>query len=87
MRLIFLTILASQLLNLLEVFAEITSEDSSKLNPIKWEKLEIDESNLMKKILWKSYKVDESDFNSNHKEDSFRENKNNFLMKIKFNFH
>ena len=54
MRLIFLLMLASQFLNFLEVFAEITAEDSSELNSIKWEKLQDDKSKIIKNIIWKS---------------------------------
>ena len=60
MRLVFYLFLISQLLNLIGVFAEKVREDSSRLNSIKWEKIEENKSKPLKKIIWRSYKNDES---------------------------
>ncbi len=62
MRLVFYLFLISQLLNLIGVFAEKVREDSSRLNTIKWEKIEENKSKPFKKIIWRSYKNDESYF-------------------------
>jgi len=62
MRLFFFLFLISQLLNLIGVFAEKVREDSSRLNSIKWEKIEENKSKPLKKIIWRSYKNDESYF-------------------------
>ena len=69
MRLFFYIFLISQLLNFLNVFAQKAKEDSSQLNPVKWEKLE-EKSKPLKKIIWRSYNNDESYF-----EDQILENK------------
>ena len=59
---VFYLFLISQLLNLIGVFAEKVREDSSRLNTIKWEKIEENKSKPLKKIIWRSYKNDESYF-------------------------
>ena len=69
MRVFFYTLLISQLLNFLDVFAQKVIEDSTQLNSVKWEKLE-NKSKPLKKIIWRSYNNDESYF-----EDQILENK------------
>ena len=62
MRLVFYLFIFSQLLNLVSVFANQYTKKSSELKPIKWEKIQENNSNNLKKIIWKSYKDDESYF-------------------------
>ena len=45
----------------MDVFAQKVIKDSSKLNSVKWEKVE-EKSKLLKKIIWRSYNNDESYF-------------------------
>jgi len=61
MRLFFYIFLMTILLNFLDAFAQKAKEDSSKLNSVKWEKVE-DKSKPLKKIIWRSYNNDESYF-------------------------
>ena len=61
MRLFFLILIISQLINSLAIFAE-KKKDLRKLNSIRWEKVQENKSNNLKKIIWKSYKDDESYF-------------------------
>ena len=67
---VFLLFLISQLLNFIGVFAEKVREDSSRLNSIKWEKIEENESKPLKKIIWRSYKNDESYFENKKQQSS-----------------
>ena len=76
MRLIFYIFLIYQIFTFLGVFAEKVKEDSSKVNPIKWEKIEQEKFNRPKKIFWESYKNDDNSFQKNHQKDAFKENKN-----------
>jgi len=76
MRLIFYIFLIYQIFTFLGVFAEKVKEDSSKFNPIKWEKIEQEKSNPPKKIFWETYKNDDNYFQKNHQKDAFKENKN-----------
>ena len=60
MRLIFYLFLIIQLLNFLGVFAEKVREDSSGLNPVRWEKVKEKSSiNLEANIIWEPYQDDE----------------------------
>ena len=59
MRLFFLIIIFSQLLNFLVLYAEKVKKNSTEFNSIKWEKVPGDKSNNLKKIIWKSYQDDE----------------------------
>tara|TARA_Y100001978_G_scaffold202978_1_gene226036 strand:- start:815 stop:2635 length:1821 start_codon:yes stop_codon:yes gene_type:complete len=68
MRLIFFIIIFSQLLNLLNAFAEKVKKDSYYLNTIRWDKLQDSNSNDLEKIIWKSYKDDETYFKENREE-------------------
>ena len=61
MRLFFLILIISQLINSLAIFAE-KKKDLRKLNSIRWEKVQENKSNNLKKIIWKSYNDDESYF-------------------------
>ena len=61
MKLILHLFIISQLLNLLNVFAQKVTEDSSQPNSIKWEKVE-ERSKTLKKVIWRSYNNDESYF-------------------------
>jgi len=70
MRLVFFLFLISQLLNFIGVFAEKVREDSSRLNSIKWEKIEENKSKPLKKIIWRSYKNDESYFGNKKQQSS-----------------
>ena len=70
MRLVFYLFFISQLLNFIGVFAEKVIEDSSRLNSIKWEKIEENKSKPLKKIIWRSYKNDESYFGNKKKQSS-----------------
>ena len=72
MRLIFYIFLISQFLNFLGVFAEKVKEDLSRLNSVKWEKVEEDISKPLKKIIWKSYKNDEFYFRDKKQEQGSR---------------
>ena len=67
MRLIFYVFLISQLSNFIGVFAEKVNKDTSRLNSIKWEKVEENKSKPFKKIIWRSYKNDESYFENKKK--------------------
>ncbi len=73
MRLVFYIFLMSQLLNFIEVFAEKVREDSSGLNSINWEKIEVNNSKPFKKIIWRSYKNDESYFGNKKQQSSIIE--------------
>ncbi len=68
MRLVFYLFIFSQFLNLVSVFANQYTKESSKLKPIKWEKIQENNSNNLKKIIWKSYKGDENYFKNENKE-------------------
>ncbi len=68
MKSIFYILLFSQLLNFLGVFAEKVKEDSSGMNSVFWEKVEINKSKSLKKIIWKSYKSDENYFKNQNKQ-------------------
>ena len=46
------------------MFAQNVKEDSSKLNPTKWEKIG-EKSKTFNRIIWKSYKNDEIYFDNN----------------------
>ncbi len=70
MRLIFYIFLISQFLNFLGVFAEKVKEDSSELNSVNWEKVEVNKSKPLKKIIWKSYKNDEFYFGNKQQQGS-----------------
>ena len=72
MRLIFYIFLISQLSNIISVFAEKFTKDSPQLNPIKWEKIEENNSYKLKKIIWKSYKNDDSYFQNSIDESDFQ---------------
>ena len=61
MRLFFLILIISQLINSLAISAE-KKKDLRKLNSIRWEKVQESKSNNLKKIIWKSYKDDKSYF-------------------------
>ena len=62
MKFVFYFFIIAQFLNLLGVFAEKVTKDSSEFNPIKWEKVSENEEEPLKKIIWKSYKDDKSYF-------------------------
>ena len=72
MRLVFFLFLISQLLNFIGVFAEKVREDSSRLNSIKWEKIEENKSKPLKKIIWRSYNNDESYFGNKKQQSSIK---------------
>ncbi len=62
MKFIFNFFIIAQFFNLLGVFAEKVSKDSSEFNQINWEKVSEREEKPLKKIIWKSYKDDKSYF-------------------------
>ena len=62
MRLVLYIFIFSQLLNLLDVFAEKIEKQSSKENLPKWEKVKEQKKDDFKQIIWKSYNDDESYF-------------------------
>ena len=62
MRLVFYLFIFSQLFNFVNVFADKYTKKSPKLDLIKWEKIQENNSNDLKKIIWKSYREDESYF-------------------------
>ena len=62
MKFVFYFFIIAQFLNLLGVFAEKVTKDSSEFNSIKWEKVGENEEKPLKKIIWKSYKNDKSYF-------------------------
>ncbi len=64
----------SQLLNIIDVFADIFRKDSSGLNSIKWEKIEKNKSNVFGKIIWKSYNGEDGYFKNEDEETSTTEN-------------
>ena len=68
MRLIFLILIVSQILNLLSVFAEKFKSNPSDIDQIKWEKLKENNTNNLEKIIWKSYQGDESYFQKSSEE-------------------
>ena len=77
MRLLIKIFLLLQIFYAYEVFANINKKDKSKLESIKWEKLEINEkSNNLNNIIWKIYNPEESD--------SYRENQNKILNNDSF---
>ena len=75
MKFVFYFFIIAQFLNLLGVFAEKVSKDSSEFNPIKWEKLSVNEEKPLKKVIWKSYKDNKSYF---EKTDLKNKSKRNF---------
>jgi len=68
MKLIFYIFLFSQLLNFLGVLAEKVKEDSSRINPVIWKKIEENKSKDLKEIIWKYYKGDENYFENENRE-------------------
>ena len=78
MRFVFYFFIIAQFLNFLGVFAEKFKEDSSELNPIKWEKVKVreNEEKTLKKIIWKSYKNDKSYFEKTNLKNKSKENFN-----------
>ena len=84
MRLIFLILIFSQVLNFLSVFADKGKKDSSNSEIIKWEKLQESNSNNLEKIIWKSYQGDESYFQENSEENVILDETKNSMGGNKF---
>ena len=78
MRLVFYLLIFSQLFNFVNVFADKYTKKSPKLELIKWEKIQENNSNDLKKIIWKSYKDDESYFQKKIEESSVIRKLKNF---------
>ncbi len=87
MRLFFLIIIFSQILNLLSVFAEKLKQNSSDSEIIKWEKLQETNSNSSGKIIWKSYKEDEIYFHQYRKKKFKLKDQNNSKDETNFQSH
>ncbi len=93
MKILFYLFIVSQILNIIDVFADKAKKNNLDSYLIKWEKIEESESNKSKslnKIIWKPYKGDESYIkNKNHKNFKLI-NKNNLnrknIYKYKKNF-
>ena len=85
MRFLFYIFIVSQLINIVGAFADKFTKDSSKINPIKWEKIQEYNSNKLKKIIWKSYKNDKSYFQNRIKESSVIKKLKEFREEIKNN--
>ena len=85
MRFLFYIFIISQLINIVGAFADKFTKDTSKINSIKWEKIQENNSNKLKKIIWKSYKNDKSYFQNRIKESSVIKKLKKFRKEIKNN--
>ena len=74
MKFAFYFFIIAQILNFLSLSAEKVKKDSSEFNPIKWEKITVDEVKPSRKIFWKSYKDDKSYFEKINLQNQSKEN-------------